>query len=126
MTRFWITLQQGVDFVLQDFERMHGGEIFVPKIPVGAGSSTSRRRWRPELPHRIVGIRPGEKLHEVMMTARDDSHLTLEFADHFVILPDDPVHRSRRHYCARNGLGEKGVPVAQGFEYNSGSEPTRS
>ncbi len=85
MTRFWITLQQGVDFVLKNFARMHGGEIFVPKIP-SVRSSISPGRWRPHLPHKIVGIRPGEKLHEVMCPA-DDSHLTLEFADHYVIKP---------------------------------------
>ncbi len=75
MTRFWISLQQGVDFVLKNFERMHGGEIFVPKIPsvrvVDLASAIA-----PGLGHEIVGIRPGEKLHEIMCPA-DDSHLSL-------------------------------------------------
>src|ERR1700688_261723 len=85
MTRFWITLQQGVDFVLKNFERMHGGEIFVPKIP-SIKIVDLATAMAPQLPQRIVGIRPGEKLHEIMCPA-DDSHLTLEFADHFVIKP---------------------------------------
>jgi UDP-N-acetylglucosamine 4,6-dehydratase len=119
MTRFWITLDQGVDFVLNAFRRMHGGEIFVPKIPsayiVDLASAIA-----PDLPTRFVGIRPGEKLHEVMCP-RDDSHLTLEFAEHFVITPtisfiENPDFR-------RNASGEDGVPVADGFEYNSGSNP---
>ena len=119
MTRFWITLPQGVDFVLKAFQRMQGGELFVPKIPssriVDLASALA-----PELPHKIVGIRPGEKLHETMCPA-DDSHLTLEFADHFVIRPtitfQTPVDYTE------NPLGEKGRPVAQGHEYNSGTNP---
>ena len=94
MTRFWITLQQGVDFVLKNFERMHGGEIFVPKIP-SVKVVDLARAMAPGLPHRIVGIRPGEKLHEVMCPA-DDSHLTLEFADHYRDQAGDPILRPRR------------------------------
>jgi UDP-N-acetylglucosamine 4,6-dehydratase len=119
MTRFWITLQQGVDFVLRNFERMYGGEIFVPKIP-SVKIVDLAHAMAPKLPHKIVGIRPGEKLHEVMCPA-DDSHLTLEFRDHFVIRPtiqfvndvDFTVNRS----------GESGRPVDQGVEYQSGSNP---
>lgn len=119
MTRFWITLPQGVDFVLKAFRRMQGGELFVPKIPssriVDLASALA-----PELPHKIVGIRPGEKLHETMCPG-DDSHLTLEFADHFVIRPtitfQTPVDYTE------NPLGEKGQPVVQGHEYNSGTNP---
>src|SRR5476649_1542576 len=85
MTRFWITLQQGVDFVLKGFQRMHGGEIFVPKIP-SVKVVDLARAMAPDLPYQIIGIRPGEKLHEVMCPC-DDSHLTLEFADHYVIKP---------------------------------------
>jgi UDP-N-acetylglucosamine 4,6-dehydratase len=116
MTRFWITLQEGVDFVLRNFERMQGGEIFVPKIP-SIRITDLARAMAPTLPHRIVGIRPGEKLHEVMCP-RDDSHLTLEFDDHYVIQPTI----SFGHTCdfSRNAIGESGVPVQEGFEYNSG------
>ena len=117
MTRFMITLDQGVQFVLKNFARMHGGEIFVPKIPsmrmVDLASAMA-----PHLPHKIVGIRPGEKLHEVMCPS-DDSHLTLEFADHYVIKPT--IQFAHQTNFALNRLGERGVPVDQGFEYNSGN-----
>jgi UDP-N-acetylglucosamine 4,6-dehydratase len=119
MTRFWITLRQGVDFVLRNFERMHGGEIFVPKIPsvriVDLASALA-----PSLPQKIVGIRPGEKLHEVMCPG-DDSHLTLEFEDHYVIKPS--IQFSGIADLSVNRLGEKGSPVEQGFEYHSGRNP---
>ena len=117
MTRFWITLQQGVEFVLRNFERMHGGEIFVPKIP-SVNVVDVARAMAPDLPHKIVGIRPGEKLHEVMCPA-DDSHLTLEFADHFVITP--AIQFVTRVDFRINELGEAGEPVPQGFEYHSGT-----
>ncbi len=116
MTRFWITLQQGVDFVLKSFSRMHGGEIFVPKIP-SVKIVELARAMAPDLPHRIVGIRPGEKLHEVMCPA-DDSHLTLEFDDCFVIQP--AIRFITKADFSRNALGEVGQPVPQGFEYHSG------
>jgi UDP-N-acetylglucosamine 4,6-dehydratase len=116
MTRFWITVQQGVDFVLKNFERMHGGEIFVPKIP-SVKVVDLARALAPNLPHRIIGIRPGEKLHEIMCPA-DDSHLTLEFDDHYVIKPT--IQFSGQVDFATNRLGESGRPVAQGFEFHSG------
>lgn len=118
MTRFWITLQQGVDFVLNNFKRMHGGEIFVPKIPsirvVDLATAIA-----PHLPQRIIGIRPGEKLHEIMCPA-DDSHLTLEFEDHFVLQPTIRFY-SRAVDYAVNRMGEYGLPVSSGFEYHSGT-----
>lgn len=117
MTRFWITLKQGVDFVLRNFQRMQGGEIFVPKIP-SMKISDLARSLAPDLPIKLIGIRPGEKLHETLCPA-DDSHLTLEFHDHYVIKPTinfvDPVDYTI------NQLGERGVPVKFGFEYNSGT-----
>lgn len=116
MTRFWITLQQGVDFVLRNFERMHGGEIFVPKIPSVRVIDVATA-MAPHLPHRIVGIRPGEKLHEVMCPA-DDAHLTLEFSDHYVIKPT--IQFSGPVEFATNRLGETGRPVEAGFEFQSG------
>jgi UDP-N-acetylglucosamine 4,6-dehydratase len=117
MTRFWITLQQGVDFVLKGFERMRGGEIFVPKIP-SVRIVDLARAMAPKLPHKMVGIRAGEKIHEVMCPA-DDSHLTLEFADHFVIRPTIVFSDADNSYSP-NRLGEAGRDVEQGFEYNSG------
>lgn len=119
MTRFWITLQQGVDFVIRNFERMHGGEIFIPKIP-SATITTLAEVLAPQLPIKVVGIRPGEKLHEIMCPF-DDSHLTLEFHDHFVIQPSI-VFNNRADY-AHNRAGEEGTPVPSGFEYNSGTNP---
>lgn len=118
MTRFWITLQQGVDFVLKDFHRMQGGELFVPKIP-SVRVTDLASAMAPALPQEFVGIRPGEKLHEVMCPA-DDSHLTLEFHDHYVIQPTIRFHHREMDYTT-NALGEQGTPVAQGFEYNSGA-----
>ncbi len=120
MTRFWITLQQGVDFVLKNFERMHGGEIFVPKIP-SVRIVDVAEAMAPGLSRKEVGIRPGEKLHETMCP-RDDSHITLEFADHFVIKPTIKFFHLNHDY-SENRLSEKGEPVAQGFSYNSGNNP---
>jgi UDP-N-acetylglucosamine 4,6-dehydratase/5-epimerase len=117
MTRFWITLQQGVDFVLKNFERMRGGEIFVPKIP-SVRIVDLATAMAPKLAQRIVGIRPGEKIHEVMCPA-DDSHLTLEFDDHYVIRPTIRFSDGDNSYSP-NRLGERGRDVGQGFEYNSG------
>jgi UDP-N-acetylglucosamine 4,6-dehydratase/5-epimerase len=116
MTRFWITVQQGVDFVLKNFACMHGGEIFVPKIP-SVKVVDLARALAPDLPHRIIGIRPGEKLHEIMCPA-DDSHLTLEFDDHYVIKPT--IQFSGQVDFSVNRLGETGRPVEPGFEYHSG------
>ena len=85
MTRFFITLNDGVNFVLKNFKRMQGGEIFIPKIP-SIKIIDLANTIAPNLPHNIIGIRPGEKLHEIMCPA-DDSHLTLEFENHYVITP---------------------------------------
>jgi UDP-N-acetylglucosamine 4,6-dehydratase len=115
MTRFFITLGDGVNFVLKNFHRMQGGEIFIPKIPsmkiVDMATTIA-----PNLPHDIIGIRPGEKLHEIMCPA-DDSHLTLEFDDHYVIEPT--IQFSGIRDFTKNLLGERGTKVNQGFEYNS-------
>lgn len=118
MTRFWITIQEGVDFVLKNFERMLGGEIFVPKIP-SMRITDLVKSFGPEIGIKVIGIRPGEKLHEVMCPA-DDSHLTLEFSDHFLIRPSITFYNSSNNF-AINAVGEQGCPVAQGFEYNSGT-----
>lgn len=120
MTRFWITLQQGVDFVLKNFERMHGGEIFVPKIP-SIRITDLAEAMAPGMPQKVIGIRPGEKLHEIMCPA-DDSHLTLEFDDHYVICPAIKFHHREVDYAVNN-VGEKGQLVPPGFEYNSGNNP---
>lgn len=85
MTRFWITLDQGVQFVLDSLARMQGGEVFVPKIP-SMNIMDIARAVAPNCRTEIVGIRPGEKMHEVMVP-EDDAHNTVEHDDHFVILP---------------------------------------
>jgi UDP-N-acetylglucosamine 4,6-dehydratase len=117
MTRFWITLQQGVDFVFKCMERMDGGEIFVPKIP-SVRIVDLAKAMAPDLPFEIVGIRPGEKIHEVMCPA-DDSHLTIEFDDYFVIAPSITFY-SRKSDFTESILQERGKIVEHGFEYNSG------
>lgn len=117
MTRFWITLDQGVDFVMRSFERMQGGELFVPKIP-SARITDLAEALAPGLPHRLVGIRPGEKLHE-MMISRDDSSHTWEFDSHFVIAPS--INFNMQYDYACDGLGGIGRAVEEGFEYVSDS-----
>ena len=119
MTRFWISLAESVEFVEKNFARMQGGEIFVPRIP-SVRITDLVEAMAPGVPMRIVGIRPGEKLHEIMCPS-DDSHLTLEFADHYVIRPTITFVVEVDY--ATNVLGETGQPVAQGFEYSSGSNP---
>jgi UDP-N-acetylglucosamine 4,6-dehydratase/5-epimerase len=116
MTRFWITLDQAVAFVLQCFDRMEGGEIFVPKIP-SMRIMDLARTIGVHCKLDIVGIRPGEKLHEVMITA-DDAQNCLEFDEHFAILAN---HKgvNRTEYCARNG----GAPCPEGFCYSSDANP---
>jgi len=116
MTRFWISLQQGVDFVLKNFQRMDGGEIFVPKIP-SINITDLASAVAPEIEQKIIGIRPGEKLHEVMCPA-DDSYHTYEYDDHFVIAPTI-IFSNRSTDFTVNALGEKGKAVEHGFEYNS-------
>jgi len=119
MTRFWITLQQGVDFVFDNFKRMHGGEIFVPKIPSSRITDLAEA-IAPGLPHKLVGIRPGEKLHEIMCP-RDDYHLTLEFPAHYVIKPS--INIGFKADYATSATGETSKPVADDFEYSSGTNP---
>lgn len=119
MTRFWISLQDGVNFVLRNFERMYGGEVFVPKIPSMRITDLAEAIGQ-GMPIKVVGIRPGEKLHEIMVPA-DDSHLTLEFDNHYVIKPAISfVHQAD---FSIDATGEQGILVKQGFEYNSGTNP---
>ena len=116
MTRFWLMLDDAVDFVLKNFQRMQGGEIFIPKIP-SMHITDLATAIAPNLPIKIIGIRPGEKLHEVMCPA-DLYYDTLEFDDHFVIKPSTGF--GKLDYFV-NAIGEKGQAVPDGFEYNSGT-----
>jgi UDP-N-acetylglucosamine 4,6-dehydratase len=118
MTRFWITLEQGVNFVLSSLELMKGGETFVPKIP-SMTTVELARSIAPHLPHRVVGIRPGEKLHEVMVP-EDDARSTVELDDRYVILPASADER-RLQYVA---MGARAV--ADGFCYASDRNPERA
>jgi UDP-N-acetylglucosamine 4,6-dehydratase len=115
MTRFWITLTEGVEFVIQSFSRMQGGETFVPKIP-SMKMTEMAHAMAPDLPQEVIGIRPGEKLHEVMCP-QNDAHLTLEFSDHYVIEPT--IQFAQKVSYEINALKEKGTRVSSGFEYSS-------
>ncbi|MGC1303204.1 MAG: UDP-N-acetylglucosamine 4,6-dehydratase (inverting) [Caulobacteraceae bacterium] len=117
MTRFWITLEQGVNFVLSSLEMMAGAEIFVPKIP-SMHTTELASAIAPGLPHKVVGIRPGEKLHEVMVP-EDDARSAVELEDRYVILPShDPARRA-----AWIAQGARDLP--EGFSYASDRNPER-
>jgi len=113
MTRFLITLEDGVNFVLNNFERMHGGEIFIPKIP-SMKITKLAEALAPNLSHKIIGIRAGEKMHEVMITADDR---VVEFEDYYVITPT--IQFSHIVDYKINALNQKGQDIGIGFEYNS-------
>lgn len=112
MTRFWITLEQGVNFVLQCLEKMVGGELFVPKIP-SMNMMELAKAICPKCETKIIGIRPGEKLHEVMIS-KDDARNAIEFDDYYVI---KPMFR----YFDRRFCEDEGKPAPDDFEYNSGT-----
>lgn len=109
MTRFWITLRQGVDFVLSSLATMRGGEIFVPKIP-STKITDIARVMAPDLPIKVIGIRPGEKLHETMIT-EDDSRNTILLRDRYLIQPTLSFWKND-HDCV-------GTPAPEGFCYAS-------
>jgi UDP-N-acetylglucosamine 4,6-dehydratase len=109
MTRFWLTIEDGVQFVLDSLERMHGGEIFVPKIPSFKVTDVAKVVC-PGIPTRVIGIRPGEKLHEIMIT-EDDSNYTYEFDDHFAILSPSLL--------ASGSYKNSGRKVPEGFNFSS-------
>jgi UDP-N-acetylglucosamine 4,6-dehydratase len=118
MTRFWIRLEDGVKFAFDGFARMKGGEIFVPKIP-SVKITDLATAMAPELPHEFVGIRPGEKIHEIMCP-HDDSHLTLEFDSYYAIRPTITFANGSNDFTT--GVdGATGAPVEQSFEYSSGT-----
>jgi len=115
MTRFLITLEDGVNFVLNNFERMHGGEIFIPKIP-SMYITELAKALAPNLLYKIIGIRAGEKMHEVMITADDR---VIEFDDYYVITPT--IQFTHKVDFTKNALGKNGKDIGIGFEYNSGN-----
>jgi UDP-N-acetylglucosamine 4,6-dehydratase len=115
MTRFWITIKHGVEFVLSSLEMMQGGEIFVPKIP-SMKITDLANVMAPDLPHETVGIRPGEKLHETMITT-DDARSTLELEDRYIIQPMFNSWKPQ-HY-----LDVGGKPAPEDFHYSSDTNP---
>lgn len=115
MTRFWITLEQGVRFVIKSFEKMHGGEIFVPKIP-SMKITDLAATIAPECKMEVIGIRPGEKLHEVMIS-EDDARNTVELEDCYIIQPVFHWWSSANH--------SQGKPVSDGFRYSSDTNERR-
>ena len=112
MTRFWITLEQGVEFVLHCLQQMHGGELFVPKIP-SMNIMDLAKAIAPEAKIEIIGIRPGEKIHEVMISS-DDALNTLEFESHYVIQPAHPWWDNLGYIKIKGGK-----PVENDFVYSS-------
>jgi UDP-N-acetylglucosamine 4,6-dehydratase len=114
MTRFWITLEQGVDFVLKCLETMVGGELFVPKLP-SMNIMDLAKAIAPECKTDVLGIRPGEKIHEVMIP-RDDARRTIEYSDHYIVQPDFD-------FWGRRFTSNGGQVVSEEFEYNSGNNP---
>lgn len=116
MTRFWITLDQGVNFVLSSLAMMHGGEIFVPKIPSSSVADMANV-MAPGVPHKIIGIRPGEKLHEVLISD-DDARTTRDHGDRFVIAPAYP-------FWTDKGIEPEfgGAAVPDNFRYTSDDNP---
>jgi UDP-N-acetylglucosamine 4,6-dehydratase/5-epimerase len=116
MTRFWITLEQGVDFVLKSFQRMNGGEIFVPIIP-SVKIIDLAKAMGPNCKYKVIGIRAGEKLHETMCP-NETSKLTIKFNDHYVIFPSPNYFDQKKNYT-KNLLGEIGKKVPSDFEYSS-------
>lgn len=115
MTRFWITLEKGVEFVIDSLQRTKGGEIFVPKIP-SMKITDLAEALAPDVPKKVIGIRPGEKLHEVMVPV-DDARHSFEFKDHFVITPTIQFQTSIDY--SKNSRGEEGKEIAGDFEYSS-------
>lgn len=114
MTRFWISIKDGVSFVIKSLERMVGGELFVPKIP-SMNIMDLAKAICPECQTEIIGIRPGEKLHEIMIS-KDDAINTVEYPDYYVIKPIF-------NFFARHFSDEGCKPVKENFEYSSNNNP---
>ena len=116
MTRFWIRLDEAIDFVVNSFKVMRGGEIFVPKIP-SCKIIDIAKAINPKKKLNYIGIRPGEKMHE-LMTSADESHLVLEFKKYFLITPTI-INSSKLEFYKKDKNGEIGKNVEKDFSYNS-------
>ncbi|GAB6037192.1 UDP-N-acetylglucosamine 4,6-dehydratase (inverting) [Fundidesulfovibrio butyratiphilus] len=117
MTRFWITIEDGVAFVLRCLEDMQGGEVFVPKLP-SMNIMDLAEAVAPGCPTDVVGIRPGEKIHELMI-ASDDARNVRDMGEYYVIVPQ------HFHFFQQRDDASMGKPVPEGFEYNSGTNTQR-
>jgi UDP-N-acetylglucosamine 4,6-dehydratase len=117
MTRFWITLPQAVELVLNSLERMRGGELFIPRIPSMKLTDLAAAIC-PDCGTRIIGIRPGEKVHETL-AARDEAHNTLEYDDCYIILPSFWSEELKAEFTRATG----GRPVGDDFEFRSDHNP---
>jgi UDP-N-acetylglucosamine 4,6-dehydratase len=118
MTRFWITLSQGVDFVLKSLGRMKGGEIFIPVIPSFKIIDLAKA-INPKLKIKEIGIRPGEKINELMCSS-DESDQVIKFKNYYLILPSIKNFAPNKNHYLKNNLNEKGKFVSKNFEYSSG------
>ena len=116
MTRFWISLEEGVEFVIKNLRKMHGGEIFIPKMPsfriIDLASAINKSK-----PKKIIGIRPGEKIHEILCSM-DESHSTYEFRDYYIIYPTITFQNLNLKYYKKKIL-KGGKLVTKNFEYTS-------
>lgn len=115
MTRFWIRINEGVDFVYNSFKRMHGGEIFIPKMP-SVKISDVANAYAPGIKHKIIGIRPAEKIHEVLCT-KELFNDTIDFGNFFIIKPSAHFWDDSNYFITK--LNEEGKIVDNNFEYNS-------
>ncbi len=113
MTRFWINVEKGVEFVLSSFENMRGGEIFVPKLPSMKITDVAAI-IAPNIPFKIIGIRPGEKIHETMIS-EDDSRYTIELNDRFIILPSEKYKKRNQIF---SNVAVK-LSLEENFKYSS-------
>ena len=120
MTRFFIKIDEGIDFVLNSFKIMNGGEIFVPKLP-SIKIVDIAKAIDPKKSIKFTGIRPGEKIHESLCPS-DMSHLTINFKKYYVIHSSTNI-LSRKNRILKNSLGEKGSKVREDFEYKSDKNP---
>jgi len=121
MTRFIITIQEGINFVIKALKEMKGGEIFIPKIP-SMKILDLAKSFSEKYSIKIIGIRPGEKLHEILCP-KDSAHLTLEFKDYYIITPSILFY-GKKNIFTKNNSGEKGKRVPIDFEYDSASNDT--
>ncbi len=121
MTRFFISLDNGIKFVADCFKKMKGGEIFVPKLP-SIKIIDIAKAINNKAKIKIIGLRPGEKIHEILCP-KDESHMTVEFKDHYIICPSIEVKNV--NFYLTNAIKEKGKKVKEGYEYNSFNNPVK-